>query len=223
MSDGDAGTRDDPDHGDTDPEGATPPRTVPAGAFIAAVLVAGALGILAVVALAGGGSDGGVEGEDARFAAGRFAERFLSFEHDALDDWKAGVLSLSTGGFSGEVEEVEEGLRRLIGESELDAQTQVTEIFVGDVDNGTASVVLIYDRDITGASGTRSETDRYMQLEMNLVDGEWLVDNVLDVATAGGLGDTSESPGTPSDAPTTTSAPDAAESPPEEPADQPAG
>lgn len=198
----------------TEPEEPTPvhdertaSRTVPAAAFIAAVFVAGALGLLAVVSLATG-SGGDDAADDARFAAGRFAERFLTFEHDALDDWKAGVLSLSTGGFASEVEEVEEGLRRLIDESELDATTQVTEIFVGDVDGGTASVVLIYDRDVTGASGTRSETDRYMQLELNLVDGEWLVDNVLDISTAGGLDDPSrgapEAPAAPSP---TTSAP----------------
>lgn len=192
------------DHGQP-PTAAREPRTVPAGAFVAAVLVAGALGILAIVALAGGGAGGDRNADDARFAAGRFAERFLTFEHDALDDWKAGVLSLSTGGFTNEVKEVEEGLRRLIGESELDATTQVTEIFVGDVDNGTVSVVLIYDRDVNGASGTRSETDRYMQLEMNLVDGEWLVDNVLDISTAGGLGD--PDPGPVDDATTSTSTP----------------
>ncbi|MDE0804554.1 MAG: hypothetical protein OSA99_14685 [Acidimicrobiales bacterium] len=185
--------------------GSSAPRTVPAGAFIAAVLVAGALGILAVVALAGGSSDGD-RADDARFAAGRFAERFLTFEHDALDDWKADVLSLSTGGFAGEVEDVEEGLRRLIGESELDAQTQVTEIFVGDVDSGTASVVVIYDRDVSGEAGVRSEADRYMQLELNLVDGEWLVDNVLDIATAGGLDDPSRTSAPDSTAPDSTTA-----------------
>lgn len=185
---------------DADQPGTATPRTVPVGAFIAAVLVAGALGILAVVALAGGGNDDDAA-DDARFAAGRFAERFLTFDHDELDDWKADVLSLSTGGFAGEVEDVEEGLRRLIGESELDAQTQVTEIFVGDVDNGTASVVVIYDRDVTGGSGVRSETDRYMQLELNLVDGDWLVDNVLDISTAGGLGDPDQSSGPDTTAP----------------------
>lgn len=191
-----------------DHERTATPRTVPVGAFIAAVLVAGALGILAVVALAGDGS-GDDTADDARFAAGRFAERFLTFDHDELDDWKADVLSLSTGGFAGEVEDVEDGLRRLIGESELDAQTQVTEIFVGDVDNGTASVVVIYDRDVTGGSGVRSETDRYMQLELNLVDGDWLVDNVLDISTAGGLDDPGQragpDPSAPAPEPDTTS------------------
>ncbi len=193
MSDGDRDetTADDP-HGAESPLAPARPaagRTVPATLFVAAVFVAGVLGILAVVALATGSSGGDSDVDDARFAAGRFAERFLTFEHDALDDWKADVLSLSTGGFASEVEDVEEGLRRLIGESELDATTQVTEIFVGDIDGGTASVVLIYDREVRSSSGTRAEADRYMQLEMNLVDGDWLVDNVVDISTAGGLDD----------------------------------
>lgn len=195
--------------GSDDHEGTSPGRTVPAAAFVAAVFVAGALGILAVIALATGSSDADTGADDARFAAGRFAERFLTFEHDALDDWKADVLALSTGGFAGEVEDVEEGLRRLIGESEVDATTQVTEIFVGDIDGGTASVILIYDRDVRSATGTRSEVDRYMQLEMNLVDGDWLVDNVLDISTAGGLDDPgrSDAPVDDTGDPTTTAPP----------------
>lgn len=159
-------------------------RTVPAGALIVAIMVAAALGILAIVALTMGG-DGDQEGaEDARIAAGRFGERFLTFEQDSLDDWKAGVLSLSTGGFSEEVDEVEDGLERLISEAELDATARVTEIFMGRVDDGQISAVLLYDRDLSGVTGARSEADRYMQLRLLHVDGEWLVDDVLDIATA---------------------------------------
>lgn len=162
-------------------------RTVPAGAFIIAVMVAMALGVLAVVALATGGGDGDSEElRQARTAAGRFGERFLTFEHDALDEWKADVLAGSTGGFAEEVEEVESGLRRLIDESRLDAETRVTEIFIGEIDNGSVSAVLVYDRELQTASGVRTERDRYMQLRLLRVDGEWLVDNVIDIATAAG-------------------------------------
>ncbi len=188
-------------------------RTVPAVAFVVAVMVAAVLGILAVALLATDGDDGSGERDEARLAAGRFGERFLTFRHDELDQWKADVLALSTGGFAGEVEEVEAGLRRLIGEAEIDAETQVTEIFLGDVDSGTASAVLLYDRDVASADGTRTETDRYMQLELNMVDGDWLVDNVIDIATAGGggLAPTPEpattAPSTPEE-PSDTTAPD---------------
>jgi len=165
-------------------------RTVPAGAFVIAVLVAGALAVLAVFALASGdGTDGGGGGEDqeVRLASGRFAERFLTFEHDQLDTWKEDVLALSTGGFAEEVEEVESGLRTLIAESELDAVTQVTDIFVGEVERGGVEVVVVYDRELRGGEQGRTESDRYLQLAMVRVDGEWLVDNVLDIASAGDL------------------------------------
>lgn len=195
MTEPDAETTIEESAGEVAETGSPEPRTVPIGMFLAAVLVAAALAILAVVSLTDGSGGSLDSRDDVRIAAGRFAERFLTFEHDAIDDWKAGVLALSTGGFAGEVEEVEEGLRRLIGESELDAVTQVSEIFLGDVESGTASVVLIYDREVTGTSGTRSEADRYMQLELNLVGGEWLVDNVLDISTAGGLDDQSGTDG----------------------------
>lgn len=177
-------------------------RTVPAGALVVAIMVAAALAILAVVALSVG--DGGADRDlaDARLAAGRFGERFLTFEHDGLDQWKSGVLSLSTGGFSKEVDEVEDGLRRLIGEAELDATTQVTEIFMGEIDRGTVSAVLLYDRDLRSASGTRSESDRYLQLTLLQVDGEWLVDNVIDIATADAL---APSPATTTSTPVTPS------------------
>lgn len=166
-------------------------RTVPAAAFVLAVMVAVTLGALAVAAVTFG--DGfGDDGDDdddrrIRLAAARFTETFLTFEHGALDEWKQDVLDLSTGGFANEVEEVESGLRRLISESDLDAATRVTDVFVGERERGAVDVVVIYDRDVRGSDGRRSETDRYLQLSMVHVEGEWLVDHVIDVVTAGGL------------------------------------
>jgi hypothetical protein len=196
-----------------DDEGPTPARssrTVPAGAFILAVMVAAALAVLAVVALANGGGGGGESDRDVRLAAGRFAERFLTFEHDALDGWKSDVLALSTRGFAEEVEEVESGLRQLIADSELDATTQVTEIFVGEQERGAVEVVVVYDRRLRGGSGERAETDRYLQLAMIRIDGTWLVDNVVDIASAGAL-DGAVAPSDPADAGVTTTVTEATE------------
>jgi hypothetical protein len=196
-----------------DDEGPTPARasrTVPAGAFILAVMVAAALAVLAVVALANGGGSGDRSDRDVRLAAGRFAEQFLTFEHDALDGWKSDVLALSTRGFAQEVEEVESGLRQLIADSELDATTQVTEIFVGEQERGAVEVVVIYDRRLRTGSGERTETDRYLQLGMIRVDGTWLVDNVIDIASAGAL-DGAVAPSDPADAGATTTVTEATE------------
>jgi hypothetical protein len=196
-----------------DDEGPTPARasrTVPAGAFVLAVMVAAALAVLAVVALANGGGSGDRSDRDVRLAAGRFAEQFLTFEHDALDGWKSDVLALSTRGFAQEVEEVESGLRQLIADSELDATTQVTEIFVGEQERGAVEVVVIYDRRLRTGSGERTETDRYLQLGMIRVDGTWLVDNVIDIASAGAL-DGAVAPSDPADAGATTTVTEATE------------
>jgi len=179
-------------------------RTVPAGAFVVAVMVAVALGILAVVALASDETGGaGSDDQEVRLAAGRFAERFLTFEHDALDEWEQQVLALSTRGFAEEVEDVESSLRTLIAEGELDATTQVTDVFVGQEERGAVSVVVVYDRTVTGADVDRTESDRYAQLALVRIDGEWLVDNVIDIASASDLG------GAVAPATTTTTAPGA--------------
>jgi hypothetical protein len=197
-------------------EDARPQRTVPAGAFVVTLMVAAALAVLAVVALATDTSgDTGSSDRDVRLAAGRFSERFLTFEHDALDDWKEGVLALSTRGFAREVEEVESGLRTLIAESRLDATTQVTDIFVGEEERGAVSVVVIYDRALRGEQVDRTETDRYLQVAMIRVDGSWLVDNVIDIATAGDQGPVTPAPSAPEPAPEAPSEP--APGAPEEP------
>lgn len=165
-------------------------RTVPVGAFAIAVVVAAALGMLAVAALVSGEGSGGAGGDEreVRLAAGRFSEQFLTFEHDELDAWKQDVLALATGGFAEEVEDVESGLRTLIAEGELDAVTQVTDIFVGEVERGAVEVVVVYDRELRGGGPARSESDRYLQLAMLRIDGQWLVDNVIDIASTGGTG-----------------------------------
>lgn len=194
---------------DVDEDATTPARreqrTVPVGAFAIAVIVAAALAVLAVVALVSGDRAGG-SGDDqreVRLAAGRFSERFLTFEHDELDVWKQDVLALATGGFAEEVEDVESGLRTLIAESELDAVTQVTDLFVGEVERGAVEVVVVYDRELRGGGPGRSESDRYLQLSMLRIDGEWLVDNVIDIASAGGVGE----PVTPAESAPDTSGP----------------
>lgn len=184
-------------------------RLVPAGALIVAIMVAAALGILAVVSLTIGGGESSDDLDEVRIAAGRFGERLLTVDEDGLDEWKTGVLSLSTGGFAEEVDDVEQSFRQLVSEAELDVRARVTEIFVGSIDDGQVSAVLLYDREIRDASGVRTESDRYMQVRLLRVDGEWLVDNVIDVvstearARAGDQAPVPDSPATT----TTTAAP----------------
>lgn len=166
----------------------TPARTVPFGAFLAAVLVAAALGILAVVALSVGGESDAGNGdvEDARLAAGRFAERFLTFEHDNLDEWKKDVLALSTGGFAEEVESVESSLREMLGTEQISARSHVRDVFIGNVDNDSVTVVVLYDREVDDPDGDRVETNGYARLDMVRSESRWLVEQVVNLTNPGG-------------------------------------
>jgi hypothetical protein len=177
-------------------------RTVPVGAFAIAVIVAAALAVLAVFALAsesGSGDDG--RDREVRLAAGRFAERFLTYEGSDFESWRDEVLELSTGGFAEEFAQAESGLRVFFEEGARDAVARVTDVFVGDEARGTVEVVVSYDRVVSGQEDRFSEQDRYLLLSMIRVDGEWRADNVIDLASSGDLG----GQGPPQDAATTTS------------------
>lgn len=178
-------------------------RTVPAAAFALVTVVAVALGVLAAVALAGDGGGADDDDRDVRLAAGRFAEQFLTYDRSGFDAWRTGVLELSTGGFAEEFEEAQEALRVFFEEGGHDAVAQVTDVFVGEEDRGAVGAVVVYDREVVGGQDSFREADRYLQLSLLRIDGRWLVDDVIDVAStndAGGAG----SPV----APPTTAAPD---------------
>ena len=174
--------------------------------------MAAALAILAVVALAsddgGGGGAGG--DQEVRLAAGRFTEQFLTYEGDDFEAWKADIVELSTGGFAEEFEEAERGLRVFFEEGARDAVAEVSDVFVGQEDRGAVDVVVIYDREVSGGGEEGyTESDRYLQLSLLRVDGEWLVDDVIDVATAAdlGAGAGAPAPSTSSSTSSTTAAP----------------
>lgn len=173
---------------DDTPEGDGPQqaRTVPLGAFVAALAVAAVAVVVAV--LSGGGGDGGEDTTEVRLAAGRFAERFLTFDAADIDTWVADVLAVSTGGFAEEFERARgEGILALIEELDMESAAQVRETFVGDVGGGEAEVMVEVSYTITGAAGPRPADQQFLLLNLVRVDGVWLVDNVTDIASGGGL------------------------------------
>lgn len=179
-----------PDEDQAPRQGPGSGRTVPVGAFAIAVLVAAALAILAVFALASeSGSDSGGQDREVRLAAGRFSERFLTYEDSDFETWRDEVLELATGGFAEEFAEAESGLRVFFEEGARDAVARVTDVFVAEEERGTVEVIVAYDRVVTGGGEDRfSESDRYLLLSLIRVDGEWRADNVVDLASSDDLG-----------------------------------
>lgn len=166
--------------GDVSGGAPAPRRTVPAGAFVVALMVAVACACLAVLALVlrPGGDD---EAQDARLAAGRFTDAFLTIEYDALDEWKAGVLALSTVGFADELDAAESLIETLVVADQIDAVPEITAVFVGDEDRGSIQTVVRYDWTLTGSGGVRTQPDRYLELTLLRVEEQWLVDDVVDI------------------------------------------
>lgn len=182
-------TTDVPDHDEPRTRVPRSGRTVPVGAFAIAVIVAAALAVLAVFALASdSGSGSGGDDREVRLAAGRFAERFLTYEGSDFESWRDEVLDLSTGGFAEEFAEAESGLRVFFEEGARDAVARVTDVFVGDEERGSVQVVVAYDRVVTGDEDQFSESDRYLLLSLIRVDGQWRADNVIDLASSSDLG-----------------------------------
>lgn len=197
--------------GPTTPDAPPRRRTVPLGAFVLSVLVAGALAVLAVVALTVDDSDADRDVREVRLAAAHFAERFLGFHHSRMDDWERDVRALVTGSFADQVDEVESDLRRLIADNEVEAAAQVRDTYVGQIDRGAVDVVVVYDRRVDGARGARTEKERYMQVTFLRVEGSWLVDDVVDIAVAGSapVPPSADAPGSADPRPTTTPDPTA--------------
>lgn len=185
------------------------PRTVPVGVFVLAVLVAGILGLLAVVALSfdRGGDDDSTDA--ARSAAGEYAELFLALSHDSYDEWLEDMRSIGTAGFAESVGRREDELRTLLTQAQVTWHGTAVEVFTTSESQGIVSAMVLYDLQVTDQQGPRTIPDQF--LRMDLVEGKdgWLVERVLSIpGGSSGLGPGVD-PGTvPGAETTTTSLPD---------------
>jgi hypothetical protein len=122
--------------------------------------------------------------------AGQFSEALLEFDPGDIEGARDRVLALAAPPFTNEYEEV----YRVIIEPAAASVTSITEptitdIFVSDIDDGTASVIVVYDRQEVSAEETRlTENNVYMRLGLVQVDGEWRVNDVINLTFAGAGG-----------------------------------
>lgn len=184
-------------------------RTVPVGVFVLAVLVAGILGVLAVVALSldRGGDDGGDDAA-ARSAAGQYAERFLALSNDGFDAWLEDMRSIGTAGFGESVGRREAELRTLVGETDVTWQGTAVDVFTTARDDGVVSAMVLYDLQVTDTEGTRTIPDQYLRMDLVEATDGWLIERVISItggsSVIGGGTDAAETPDTVA---TTTTAP----------------
>lgn len=136
--------------------------------------------------------------------AGRFATALLTYDHEHLDEAKQRVLALSTGKFRREYEQAfTAGLDVLIRETKATSSGTVTDVFVGGVEQDTASAIVVANAVSEGTTGTRRSVASYIQLELVRVSGAWRVDGVTNL----NFGQNDQAQGAPAAPTTTTSAP----------------
>lgn len=183
------------------------PKTVPVGVFVLAVVVAGILGVLAVVALMVSNEDVASDGQSgARAAAGDYAERFLALSYDDYDGWLQDMETIGTAGFAESIERREDELRTLMTQAQVTWQGTAVDVFATDGTDGIVSAVVLYDLTVTDPSGTRTIPDQYLRVD--LVEGRdgWLVERVLSITSDASAVVAGATPPPPSSPPPTTSA-----------------
>ena len=119
-------------------------------------------------------------------ASGRFASALLTYDYQDLDTAKRRVLELSTGKFRREYEQAfSGGLDVLFQQTQARSTGTVTELFVGPMEDGSVTTVVVVDAVAQGSAGGRRQVNSYIQLELVKVDGQWKVDGVTYLNTGG--------------------------------------
>lgn len=128
--------------------------------------------------------------------AGELATALLTYDHSRLDESKARVLQNATGKFRKEYEDTfERALRPLFTETKATSEATVTDVFVGEIDDGTATAIVVADQKAQGVAGSRAAFASYILLDLVKAGGRWRVDGVTDLNFGQQAGTTTTAPG----------------------------
>ena len=122
-------------------------------------------------------------------AAGNFVDAFLQYDYRDPDTSIEAVVALTAPPFTEQFEEALPALQESFASAQQVSTGTVRDVFVADVgDDGSAIAIVVYDRQLDGASGPRRETNRYLRLGLVEQGGDWRVNEVIDLnlAIAGG-------------------------------------
>lgn len=151
------------------------------------VLVTSIAVVLAVVAAALGfllltSSDDDDAASELRRTAGRFGEALVTYDYRTPDEHREEVMSFATGSFREEYEDAfDQGLVQIITEVEAVSTGVVKDVYLSEVDEETASAIVVVDIEHDGTAGERTLYDIYFRLSLVRVGDEWKVDQVTDL------------------------------------------
>ena len=152
------------------------------GLVVAAVVALVVAVAAAVVALGQRGEVDDLEEErddrqEVARVASQFAEAYMTFDFEDTDKTAEAIADLVTEDFAAAFERAREPLRASFAELQTSTRAEVKEVFVGDVDDDKARVLVILDIDLTSSVvGDQGFKDFTILTDLLKVDGRWRVD-----------------------------------------------
>ncbi len=120
-----------------------------------------------------------------RSVSERFVDAFLEYDYRNPDASIETVLSLTAPPFTEQFEEAVPALQESFETAEQVSTGTVRDVFVAEVDpDGSAIAIVVYDRRIDGTGGPREETNLYLRLGLVERDGDWRVNDVINLNLA---------------------------------------
>ncbi|MBV8560751.1 MAG: hypothetical protein JO050_08250, partial [Acidimicrobiia bacterium] len=135
--------------------------------------------------------------------ASRFASSVLTYDYRNLDQTKQAVLALSTGKFRTDYDQNFGGLSALFTATKGQSTATVKDVFVSGIQNDTATAIVVLDERGQGTSGQRLNVDWYLRLSLVKVNGNWRVDDLINLNFAGQGASPVPDQSTPATTPTT--------------------
>jgi hypothetical protein len=114
---------------------------------------------------------------DLKQVSGQLVGALTTYDYQHLSDWQNAVLAHATGSFRNGFNERFPSVQKLLTATHNRATSTVQGIYVGDVQGGRASTVVIVNVTVTGLSGTR-QFGSYDKLTVLKVNGRWQVDDI---------------------------------------------
>ena len=117
-------------------------------------------------------------------AAGGFTEAVYGYDHEDMQESLAAVLEHATDEYAREYEEAwNNELQPVIDELRGSGEIDLTDVYVSDIDGNRAKAVVSFNATLRSTAGARRLTGTFVQIDLQRVDGAWLVADYKLLAT----------------------------------------
>ena len=123
--------------------------------------------------------------QEVRASAAEFGQALLSYDHTKLQEARHRVLSLASDDFAKTYDEAfTGGLEGVISKLKADATADVQNVYLGEIEDGTAKAVVVVDSEVHSTAGTRRVRGSYLDMRLVRRGGEWKITDVTSIGAA---------------------------------------